>query len=85
MQENHLEDYNKYNGEISNIINNPDYVRVNPRDGSFELIKEFKIDNEYVKVAVRVSTRGDMIARTLYVLNNNRVANFIARGSLTKV
>ena len=54
-------------------------------DGSIEYVKQFVIDNKYVKVAVRVTTNGTYYARSLYVLNSNRVNNFIKKGSLHKI
>ena len=44
----------------------------------------FIINNEYVKVAVRISSSGIFYARSLYVLNSNRVKNFINKGTLIK-
>ena len=41
-------------------------------------------NNEYVKVAVRISSSGIFYARYLYVLNSNRVKNFINKGTLIK-
>ena len=48
-------------------------------------LKDFQINGEYVKVAVRLSGGGSLYARSLYVLNPNRVQNFIAKGTLKKV
>lgn len=42
------------------------------------------INNKYVKVAVRISSSGIFYARYLYVLNSNRVKNFINKGTLIK-
>lgn len=85
MQSKHPADYAKYGNRISAILNNPDYIRNNPKDNSIEYVKEFKIDNEFVKVAVRVSGAGIWFVRSLYVLNNNRVQNFINKGTLKKL
>ena len=82
MKQKHFEDYEKYGEYISDIVNDPDYVGINFKDGSIEYVKEFKIDNEYVKVAIRVSTTGVYYARSIYVLNNNRVRNYIEKGTL---
>ena len=82
MKASHPKDYNKYGGRIEEIINAPDYVAINKKDDSLEYVKEFMADNEYVKVAVRVSTKGTHFVRSLYVLNNNRVNNFIRKGTL---
>ncbi len=84
MQSSHPDAYKKYGGTIPDILKSPDYVGLNPSDGSIEFVKEYKIDNEFVKVAVRVSGGGHLFARSIYVLNSNRVENFIKRGTLKK-
>ena len=85
MKSSHPEDYKKYGTELNNIITNPDYVGKNAKDDSIEFTKEYCIHGDYVKVAVRVSTRNIYYARSLYVLNPNRVKNFIAKGTLKKL
>ena len=68
----HPEDYEIYFKSISEIISSPDYYGRNLKDGSLELIKEFEIsEKKYVKVAVKVSKRGKLFAKTLYVLTNS--------------
>ena len=57
----------------------------NAKDDSIEFTKEFCINGEFVKVAVRISTRNIYYARSLYVLNPNRVKNFIAKGTLKQL
>ncbi len=85
MQSSHPADYAKYGASISDILGSPDYARVNPKDNSIEYVKEYKTDGEFVKVAVRVSGGGILYARSLYVLNSNRVQVFIAKGTLKKI
>lgn len=85
MRKSHPADFLQYGKDIASIINKPDYVGMNPSDGSIEFVKEYQIGTEFVKVAVRVSTGGNHYARTLYRLNENRVKNFIAKGTLKKV
>ena len=85
MQNKHPSDYQKYGDKISDILENPDYIGLNPADGSLEYVKEYMMDNEFVKVAVRVSGNDTYFARSLYILNNNRVQNFIKKGTLIKV
>lgn len=85
MQNSHPADYAKYGKNIPDILGSPDYVRINPKDGSIEYVKEYKIDGEFVKVAVRVSAGGNLYARSVYVLNNNRVYDFISKGTLKKI
>lgn len=85
MQNKHPNDYAKYGADISQIIQQPDYVGLNVKDGSIEYVKEYVSDGEHVKVAVRVSSSGTYFARSIYILNNTRVKNFIAKGTLKKV
>ena len=82
MQQSHLQDYQKYGADISTIIASPDYVGMNPTDASIEYVKEYVIDGNFVKVAVRVAASGRFYARSIYVLNPNRVHNFIQKGTL---
>ena len=85
MKNSYPADYIKYGKDISLILNAPDYIGLNPADGSLEYVKEYMMDNEFVKVAVRVSGNDTYFARSLYILNNNRVQNFIKKGTLIKV
>jgi hypothetical protein len=85
MLKKHPSAYIKYGSYIHNIVTHPDYVGMNPKDKSIEYVKEFKVDNNYVKVAVRVSSGGKFYARSLYVLNPSRVKNFITNGTLKQL
>lgn len=85
MQSSHPADYQKYGKYIPQILSQPDYVGKNPKDGSIEYVKEFKVNNDFVKVAVRISGQGNLYARSVYVLKPNRVHNFIKAGTLKKV
>ena len=84
MRTSHPEDFEKYGTQLSSILACPDYVGQNPKDGSIEYVKEFFMDGEYVKVAVRLSRSDRYFARSLYVLNKNRVKRFIEKGTLKK-
>lgn len=84
MKNSHPDDFDKYGTDISRIIQNPDYVGINRKDNSIEFTKEYMVNDEFVKVAVRVSMNNVYYARSLYVLNTNRVKNFIAKGTLKK-
>jgi len=85
MREKHPIDFARYANALPQILATPDYVGLNPKDGSIEFVREFQLDDEYVKVAVRVSGGGELFARSLYVLNKRRVENFIAQGKLKKM
>lgn len=84
MQTSHPENFSKYGTELINILAYPDYVGQNPTDGSIEYVKEFQVDGEFVKVAVRLAKTDRFYARSLYVLNSTRVKNYIAKGTLKK-
>ena len=81
MKSDHPEAFEKYGVEIKNILSAPDYVRISTND-SIEYVKEFVVDNEYVKVAVRLAAGRRYYARTLDVLTSGRVENFIRTGEL---
>jgi hypothetical protein len=82
MKLKHGADYDKYGDQIHEIITDPDYVGINPSDTSLEFVKKIGTDEDYVKVAVRISSQGKHFARSLYVLNTNRTQDFIAKGAL---
>lgn len=84
MKKSHLYDYEIYCNDISTIIDCPDYVALN-KDGSIEYVKEFKVNEDFVKVAVRISISGALYVRTLYSLNKKRVTEYIAKGTLKKI
>lgn len=81
----HPEDYEKYGSYIPDILSSPDYIAQNPKDSSIEYVKEFHIHQDFVKVAVRVTSGGSYYARSLYVLNPGRVQRFIERGTLKEI
>ena len=58
---------------------------LNEKDDSIEFTKEYFYNGEYIKVAIRVSSSNIYYARSMYVLNNNRVKNFITKGTLKKL
>ena len=84
MKTSHPDDYSKYKDKIPEILKNPDYIGKNSKDDSIEFVKEFIINHEYVKVAVRVSSKNRLYACSVYVLNRRRVKNFIEKGTLKK-
>ena len=84
MVSRHPEDYALYGEYIPLILSMPDYVALNTKDESIEYVKEVQMDDVYVKVAVRVSARGQLFARSVYRLNTNRAKKFIEKGTLKK-
>ena len=76
MRDEHPEDFKKYGANIEDIINNPTYLARNEKKKSIEFIKEYKIDNEYVMVAVRVSNKNVHFARTMYIMAEEKVNKY---------
>lgn len=82
----HYEDYEKYFEFISEIISSPDYYGKNPIDNSIELVKEFQtIEKNYIKVAIRISAKGTLFARTLYKLNTSKFEYQLSKGDYQKI
>ncbi len=81
----HIYEYDKYMDKIEDIILNPDYVGQNPKDASICYVKLFEIDSEYVRVAVRISTKGTYIARSLHMLSTCNAERYIDKGTLIKI
>ena len=76
MKEGHPEDFKKYGANIKDIIAGPTYLARNEKKKSIEFIKEYKVDNEYVLVAVRVSNNNIHFARTMYVMADEKVEKY---------
>lgn len=72
----HPKDFEKYGCEIKEIIKNPTYLARNEKKKSIEFIKKYKIDNEFVLVAVRVSGNDVHFVRTMYVMANEKVEKY---------
>lgn len=84
MKRQHAEDYKKYGADIKDIIKNPTYVAKNPNQGSIEYIKEYKINNEFVLVAVRISNKGTMFAKTLFTMTERKKNIYLKNGYAKK-
>lgn len=85
MQEEHPEDYEAYGDKIEEIINNPDFIAKHPKkkNSSIEYIKLFKNESdEYVLVAVRASGGGTLFARTLFVMDSEKVDKYNEKNAL---
>ena len=76
MKEEHPKDFEKYGVYIQDIINNPTYLARNEKKKSIEFIKEYKVDNEYVLVAVRVSGKNVHFARIMYIMAEEKVEKY---------
>ncbi len=79
----HQDEFVDFNGtfdRINEIIQNPDYVGRHPNGQSLEYIK--RIDGN-VLVAVRLSEK--LSVRTMYVIKDTKLENYIKAGRTKKI
>lgn len=86
MKNEHPEDFEKYGDQLEDILTSPDYVAKHPNKDSIEYIKVFydETQQENVLVAVRASQRGIYYARSLFVMNDEKVKKYKAKNALNK-
>ena len=84
MKRQHPNDYEKYGQDIQEIINHPTYVAKNPKQCSIEYIKEYKVNNEYILVTVRISNSGKLFARTLFIMTDRKKNIYLNKGYAKK-
>lgn len=83
MKKGHEKDFERYGQYIGEIITNPTYIAKHPNKPSIEYIKEIVTDdNELVLVAVRASTSKKLFARTLFVMDQDKVKKYREKGAL---
>lgn len=74
----------KYGKDINKILNCPTYVAKNPTLNSIEYIKEYKHNNDFVLVAVRLSNKGTMFAKTLFKMTERKKDIYLKKGYAKK-
>ena len=86
MEKKHSHDYYYYHHLLPNIISNPDYVGIEPKNNSIEYIKEVSIDpSVIIKIAIRVSSNGKYFIRTMYNISDHKIQSALNKGYLFKV
>lgn len=81
----HSYEYEKHFHNLEDIIENPDYVGTNPKDGSIGYVKLYKIGSEYIRVAVRITPKGTAFVKSLHLLSTCNAERYIERGTLKKL
>ena len=71
---NSSDDFDEYFKNIPSIIQNPDYISIHPTDESVSFIKKY---DQNVSVAIKISTQGQMVYRTMYPLRDSQLNNYI--------
>lgn len=81
----HEYEYDKYFQCLPDIIREPDYVGLSPKDNSIQYVKEFIIDSEYIRVAVKVTRNNKCFVKTLHLLSTCNTERYIQKGTLKKL
>jgi len=81
MKNSHPAAFEKYFSQLEEILKNPDYVNLNPKDKSIKYIKQI---NEYVVVGVRISIKGKIFARTIFTFEDWKFKQYKSSGYLKK-
>lgn len=81
----HPYEYDKYYRDISTIINSPDYVGKNPKDGSLLFVKLYKVQEEYIRVAVKITSDRRCFAKTLHSLSTCNAERYLEKGTLKRL
>ena len=85
MKARHPIDFENYFFRIQEIVDDPDYVRLNDKDNSIDYVKLYQINRDYIQVSVRVSGAGIYYARTLFSLATYKAEKYIEQGTLIPV
>lgn len=83
MKSEHPEDFELYGDKIEEIIRDADFIAKHPRKDSIEYIKIYKDHNDdHVLVAVRATASGNLFARTVFVMDTEKVDKYTLCGAL---
>ncbi len=88
--ENHIKsrhpyEYEQYFNRLSDIIANPDYIGLSPKNNSVQFVKEFIINSEYIRVAVKVTTSKTSFVKTMHLLSTYNAERYIQKGTLKEL
>ncbi len=81
----HPYEFDKFYRDIGLIINSPDYVGLNPKDDSILFVKLYRVNGEYIRVAVRIASNGKCFAKTLHSLSTCNAERYIEKGTLKRL
>lgn len=81
----HLYEYEQYFPDIEDILKNPDYVGLNPSDNSIGYVKVYQVGQEYIRVAIRISSKGTCFVKSPHLLSTCNAERYIERGTLKRL
>lgn len=85
IKKRHPYEYENYFCDIEDILKNPDYVGQNPHDLSILFVRLYKMNGEYIRVAVKITSHGNFYTKTLHLLSSCNAERYIERGTLKKL
>ena len=85
IQKRHPYEYDKYFRDLGEILSDPDYVGINPKDNSIMYVKEYTVNSEFIRVGVKISSNNNYYVRTLHLLSSHNADRYIQKGTLLKV
>lgn len=81
----HPYEFDKFYRDIGLIINSPDYVGLNPKDDFILFVKLYRVNGEYIRVAVRIASNSKCFAKTLHSLSTCNAERYIEKGTLKRL
>ena len=85
IRETHKDAYIKYFGCLTDIIEHPDYIGIaGVYAPSIEYIRKFEIEGELVNVAVRASRNGTFYLRSMFIIEEGRINDYLKKGHLIR-
>ena len=70
------EDFYMCMERIPEIIEEPDFIGINPKDSSLQFIKRF---SQNILIAVRFNADGKLSYRTLYPITDSQLSDYIKK------
>lgn len=85
IRETHSDAYMKYFEDIQEIIRHPDYIGVaGAYAPSIEYVKTYVTNGENVNIAVRASKGGTLYLRSMFLIEDGRIEDYLRKGKLRK-
>jgi hypothetical protein len=85
IQSRHPYEYERYYDRIPEILAEPDYLGINPKDKSVQFVKVFCVGSEYIRVAVKITRSAKCFVKTLHLLSTCNAERYIRKGTLKKL
>lgn len=81
----HPYEYECYFDHIEEIISQPDYYGINPKDKNIMLIKIFEMSGNHIRLGIKLTNEGKLYVTTLHMLNSFNFERFLAKGTIKRL